>query len=282
MNILIAGGTSSVGKALKGVLENQHSVKTAGRLNCDFVLDVTRPTPEIYFPEELDVVIDTVADFGGNAIESIRQTFEINILGALKIAEKSLSSGAQHLIYISSMFSVLDASAPFFSVYSLSKKHAEDALRLFCTTHQLPLTIIRPARLYGNGLSFERHQPALYRLLEQASKSEPIVLNGSHNPKRNFLHINDFVEVIKRVLEQRIYGTYFCVNPLPVSFSEIVETSFRVFNTSGTISFDPAKSAMADDPEITDFTLFERISFFPKTSLEHGIVQLKQFREGSA
>ena len=65
MRVVIVGGTSSLGSALKTALSTRFEVITAGRTNCDLEFDLTWPLARMALPEEVDVVVHTAAHFGG-------------------------------------------------------------------------------------------------------------------------------------------------------------------------------------------------------------------------
>src|SRR4030095_15097078 len=65
VKVVIVGGNSSVGLALKAVLSDSCDVITAGRKNCDIALDLAWPLARFLLPEDVDAVVHTAAHFGG-------------------------------------------------------------------------------------------------------------------------------------------------------------------------------------------------------------------------
>lgn len=273
MKILLVGGHSSLAQVLRPVLAPYAEVLTAGRRGCDVELELSWSAKRFELPAGLDAVIHLAAHFGGQDFDAILAAEEVNALGTLKLANVCIRAGVGHLVQVSSIFAGLDEDSPFFNSYALSKRHAEELTRLYCRSTGLPLAILRPAQIYGEGESFRRHQPFLYALLDQAQRGEDIVLYGSNDARRNFIHAEDVAEVIARVVRLRIEGRYDCASLSNVSFSEIAAAAVAASGSVSAIHFDAAKPDIPDNAFAADDTLYRLIDYFPRISLEQGLAR---------
>lgn len=273
MRILLTGGHSSLAQVLRPVLASFAEVLTAGRSGCDVELDLAWPAERFELPAGLDAVIHLAAHFGGQDFDAMLAAEEVNVLGALKLAHACTRAGVGHLVQVSSIFAGLGEDSPFYNSYSLSKRHAEELTRLYCHSVGLPLAILRSAQLYGEGESFRRHQPFLYALLDRAQCGDDIVLYGSHDARRNFIHVEDVAEVIARVVRLRIEGRYDCVSPSNASFSEIAAATVAAFGSDSAIRFDTAKPDIPDNAFAADEVLYRLIDYFPRISLKQGLAR---------
>lgn len=273
MKVLLAGGNSTLANALRPALDPFAEVLTAGRADCDVALDLAWSADRFILPDGLDTVIHLGAHFGGTDFGAMEAAETVNVLGALKLAHACHGAGAGHLVQISSIFAALDETSPFFNVYALSKRHAEDLTALYCRSVGLSLAIIRPAQLYGEGDAFRRHQPFIYALMDRAQRGEDITLFGSNDAERNFIHIDDVAEVIARVVRQRIEGRYTCASPANVRFSAIAAAAVKAFDSGSAIRFDAGKPDVADNGVAADDTLYRLIDYFPRISLEQGLAR---------
>jgi nucleoside-diphosphate-sugar epimerase len=273
MKVLLAGGNSTLANALRPAMSPFAEVLTAGRAGCDVELDLAWPADRFVLPEGLDTVIHLGAHFGGNDFEAMEAAETVNVLGALKLAQACHGAGVGHLVQISSIFAGLNENAPFFNVYALSKRHAEELTALYCRNAGLPLAIIRPAQLYGEGEAFRRHQPFIYALMDRAQRGEDITLFGSNDAQRNFIHIEDVAEVIARVVRQRIEGRYTCASPANVRFSEIAAAAVAAFGSASAIRFDADKPDVADNGFAADDTLYRLVDYAPRISIEQGLAR---------
>jgi nucleoside-diphosphate-sugar epimerase len=271
VKVVIVGGNSSVGLALKAVLSDSCDVITAGRKNCDIALDLAWPLARFLLPEDVDAVVHTAAHFGGKTKEDILEAESVNVLGTLKLCEAAAGANVRHFVLISSIFASLSEDSEHYGIYALSKKHSEDVARLVCAGHSLPLAVLRPSQIYGVGPRFRMHQPFLYLMIDKARKGEDIVLYGTRDPRRNFIYVDDLAEVIARVLSKGIVGTYPCQHPGDVTYAQIAEAAFRAFDTRGTVRFLRDKPDIPDNVVAIDETLYEAIGFRPSTSIDEGL-----------
>lgn len=273
MKILLSGGHSSLAQVLRPVLESFAQVLTAGRRGCDVELDLTWPAERFVLPPGLDAVIHLGANFGGRDFDSMLAAEVVNVLGSLKLANACTASGVGHLMLVSSIFAGLDENSPFFNSYTLSKRHAEELTQLYCRENGLPLAILRPAQLYGEGESFRRHQPILYALLDRAQRGEDIVIYGNNDAHRNFIHVEDVAEVFARVVQHRVEGRYDCAAVSNVRFSEIAAAAVAAFGSTSSIRFDSSRPDIDDNGFTGDESLYRLIDYFPRISLAEGLAR---------
>lgn len=273
MKILLAGAHSCLAQALRPVLASFADVLTAGRGGCDVELDLSWPAERFRLPAGLDAVINLAAHFGGPEAGAMLAAEETNALGALKLGNACTHAGVGHLVQISSVFAGLDDDSPFFNSYALSKRHAEELTRLYCRGAHLPLAIVRLAQIYGEGDAFRRHQPFLYTVMDRAQRGEDIVLYGSNDARRNFIHAEDVAEVIARTVRQRVEGSYVCASLSNVRYSEIAAAAVAAFGSASTVSFDVEKPDIPDNVFAADDALYRLIGYFPRMSLEQGLAR---------
>jgi len=273
MKILLIGGNSSLAQALRPVLSAFAEVLMVGRSGCDIELDIAWPIERFELPSNVDAAIFLATHFGGQDFQSMLAAEEVNVLGSLKLAHACHCAGVSHLIQVSSIYASLEETSPFYSAYSLSKRHAEELTQLYCRSVGLPLAILRLGQFYGDGESFRRHQPFLYSLLDRAQRGEDIALYGRNDALRNFIHVADILEIISRVVRQRIEGLYECAGPSNLRFSEIAAAAVTAFCSSSAIYFDGEKSDIPDNAFEGSDTLYRLIGYFPQISIAQGFVR---------
>jgi nucleoside-diphosphate-sugar epimerase len=281
MKILIIGGTSSIAKKLKPILSEFSEVITAGRKGCDITIDLNSVEKVISFPNNIDVVVHTAAAFGGNSYDDILNTEYINVIGTLKLCEASAKVNVKHFIYISSIYGDLKDNSPNYSIYSISKKHAEEIALFYCNKSQLPVTILKPTMLYGNDDSFRKHQPLIYAFADKAQSNENIDIFGNHDAKRNYLHIDDLALIIKKIVQHKITGVFPLTNTEDITISQIATAAMKAFNSNGQINFVDEKENIADNVFGNDNTLYNLINFFPQITIEQGMNKIATYRRNT-
>ena len=274
MKVLVLGGSSALAQHLIPLLINFAEVKTAGRYDDQYRLDLTAPRETWVFPSGIDVVVNLAAHFGGNDIASLEAAQEVNARGVLRLAQACQDAGVRHLLHISSIFATLPTTSPFYSAYSLTKAQGEDLVRLAVRNSSLELTLLRASQLYGPLKHFGRLQPFFYAILARAAAGEDIVLYGRHDALRNFIHVDDFVEVIARCISGQVIGEFNCIAQKSLSYGQLARTAIDVFGSSSRILFDLGQPDIADNDFTADDRLYRKLNFFPRISLVEGIIGL--------
>jgi len=279
MKILLVGGRSALARALRPALAPFAEVLTAGRGACDVELDLAWPIERMHFPVPIDVVINTAAHFGGNDFDSLIAAENINAAGCLKLYQAAKNAGARHFIQISSTSACLERQSAYYGAYALSKRHGDELLELHGAREQLPCTILRPSQLYSNDGDFKKHQPFLYGALEKALRNDDIVIHGSRDARRNYLHADDLCRIIISVIEQRLTGTYACTAPEDTSLLEIAALLVESAGSTSKIRFDKTMADIPDNVFPFDDTLYRKTGNHPTIHLAEGIRQLVASRK---
>lgn len=278
MKILIVGGTSSTGRALKPVLSEFSKVITAGRKKCDVTFDLNDPIKKITLPNDIDTVVHVAAHFGGKTAKEILEAENINVLGTLKLCQAAVNARVKHFVLISSMSVSLKKNSEYYSIYAISKRHSEEVAQFYCSTHSLPLAILRPSQIYGNGDSFRRHQPFFYIIVDKAEKGEDIAIYGSNDALRNYMHIDDLTNIIARVVRNKVEGIYPCTHTTDVTFSQIAKAALLAFNSKANVHFLKAKADIPDNIFEKDDSLYRKIDFYPQIFIEDGMKKISLYR----
>ncbi|MCK1394727.1 NAD(P)-dependent oxidoreductase [Bradyrhizobium sp. 1] len=269
MRVLIVGGTSSLAQTLIPFLRARCEVLTAGRKGCDVELDLC--SRDIQIPDGIDCVVNMAAAFGGKELPDALQAMDVNVLGLMKLCHASSRAGAKHLVHISSIFADLRNDSPFFGAYALSKRHSEDVAQFYGRELRLPVAVLKPSQIYGVGSGFRRHQPFLYTIMDKAQSHEDIILFGSNDPLRNFIHAEDVAKIISAAVVMKLEGTYHCVNPDNVTYSQIAAAAISAFESESKVAFLKDKPDIPSNGFACDETLFRLLDYFPRISMAQGM-----------
>lgn len=137
-----------------------------------------------------------------------------------------------HLVYVSSDAVYADEPRPL----SESTPAAPGSLHgvmhlareLMLQTLGLPLAVVRPTLIYGEGDPHNGYGPNQF--LRLAREKKPIVLFGVGEERRDHVYIGDVGEIIARVVVHRSTGTVNAVSGQVHSFREIADQVGRVAN----------------------------------------------------
>lgn len=271
--ILLIGGKSAVAGELKVSLRELGDILTAGKSGCDFQMDLAAPAESIQIPKGIDIVVNLAAHFGGPEPSSLYDATKVNLLGSLALMEACKKSQVSHVIQFSTIFTVCQMGSWSGKVYANTKRIAEELCTLFSNEFELPLTVIQPSQIYGTGDTFRRHQPFLYHIIDQAELSRDICFYGSHDPLRNFIHVEDVCRITKRIIETGVTGIFKCMSLQHQSYSEIAQAAVRAFNSKSEIHFDPNKPNIDDICVPVDDALYQQIDYYPRIGMDEGMVK---------
>jgi nucleoside-diphosphate-sugar epimerase len=282
MKILLVGGTSFLAQALLPVLGHFAEVVTAGRAGCDLHLDLSAAPEDIAIPKGIDVVINAAASFDGATFEAMLQAEKVNVCGVLKLCHACAKAEIRQLVLISSIFECLEASSPFYSIYSLSKRQSEEVARLYCSKFGLPLTILRPSQMYGTGEGYRKHQPFLFSIVDKAANGEDIELYDGGGSMRNYIHVEDVARILGLVVQRGILGTFACMSGENTDFREIAREAIQAFGSKSKIRLTEPPHAMPDNIFKPDDTLFQLLGFYPRISMAEGMKMEAARRKSTA
>jgi nucleoside-diphosphate-sugar epimerase len=275
--ILVIGANSTFAKAFMPILAEENTIVTAGRKDCDIYCDIAK---SIQIPEDIDVVINFAASLGGTSDDEIEEAIKTNLLGLLNVCKASKVAGTKHIINISSIFALLNEDSANYSIYSITKKQADETAQFYCKLNKIPLTTLRPSRIYGDTQDFAKNQPFLYQIIDKAQNGEDISIYGTNDAARNYIHSADLAEIINRVIQDIVTGTYSCTYTSNVTYSAIANSAQKIFGKGGKVAFMEDKPSIPDDTFPLSPTLYEKINYSPRVSINIGIERIKKHRQG--
>ena len=153
------------------------------------------------------------------------------------------------------------------NIYGLTKKLAEDLIRLASQKMDLNYIILRPTNVYGP----EGDKYGAEIIINDAIKKNMInILGGTQ--RLNYVYVDDVVDVLDFVLKKNISRETFNVGSTDtITIIEFAKEVFRALNSKGKIEYLPMRKTETSNfvPEITK--LQSIMVNFPKTSLRSGI-----------
>ncbi len=272
--IIVTGSTSSLGKYLMPELAIDYDIVTMGRNSCDIYFDLLNGNNFIKMPEA-DILIHIAATFGGTSDEEILNIEKANAIGTLQLCIAAKQKVKQ-IVLISTQYVNLTPHSPYHSIYSMSKRHAEELTQLYCSINNIALTILRPAQIYDSKTEFKKSQPLLYLMADNAYKNKGIEIYGNNDALRNYIFVEDIVEIIKRTLKSEIIGVYSCNYPSDIKLSEIAAAATAAFKSNQETVFLHNKPNIPDNIFSNKSELYDKIGFYPQIDIKLGMKKLAE------
>lgn len=271
---LVVGHTSMIGQSIITQTEDSWRIITAGRRSADIYLDLADPLSPVEDAPPCDVAVVVAADFGGPSSEDFVRAELVNVAGIVASAKLAEAAGVTHLVLISSVSAIYDTGDSHFDAYALSKRHGEEAVSLFCSQRNIALTILRPTGVYDALGRARAHQPFLYSMIDQASAGRDITVYGSADPVRNFINTADVAQVVSRVIESGLQGTFTCPGLESLSIRQIARLVLATFGNIGALCEDSSRPDIATLPDLPATDLYRRLGWSPVISLRQGLLDI--------
>lgn len=276
MNILITGISGFLGSYLAEKLSKEHSVIGLYHLNkSNLIADITCFDNLESIKNIPDVIVMCHAAVSSGITNVDKNTlFEVNVDFTKKILQKFLGV---KMIYISSV-SVFGSKKEIIqensftdpqTEYALSKLDAENEVKKNNNT-----SIIRFSSLYGNGM---KENTLIPNYCNQALESQTIKVWGDGSRLQNYIHIDDAVNLIEKVLDHQseiafsVLGTYskeYSNNEVAKIISTLTNARIEYVNQDTSTSFQ------------FDNTMTQKIlNWQPKKDLEFGLKNYLEWKK---
>jgi len=141
-----------------------------------------------------------------------------------ELASKAKRSGVKQFVFLSTIavygesktFLTEDTPCKPFSPYGKSKLEAEQKLRSL-EDENFTVSIIRPPMIYG------KNAPGNIQTLVKLIKKTPLLPFGNIRNKRTFVYIDNLVQMIDTIIEQKASGTFLAGDTTPLSTSILIQ-----------------------------------------------------------
>ena len=220
-----------------------------------------------------------------------------NIEGFLNILEACRHHKVDHLVYASSSSVYgLNETMPFrvsdnvdhpISLYAASKKSNELMAHAYSHLYNIPTSGLRFFTVYG---PWGRPDMALFLFTKAMLEDQPINVFNNGEMIRDFTYVDDIVEGIKRVLEQKAgpnpswsgktpdpssssapYRLYNIGNQNPVNLMDFIRAIENELGLKAKINYMPMQPGDVAATQADVSALKQEVGYQPNTSVEKGI-----------
>ena len=206
-----------LGKYIVDIFQGEKIFTLGKRKESDFMVDLEKETPDFG-----NLAFETVIHTAGS--EENSNAMSLNFEGTKRLVEALEKNPPQNFVYISShrVYSrdagenITEETNTWASdAIGKSKALAEGYLKEWCEKRDITLTIIRPARMFGNGVNGES-----LRLFNDAISGKYIHIRGNDS-KVSLVCALDVAKGIRVLYNHG--GIYNASDGLPVRFIDMME-----------------------------------------------------------
>ncbi|MCL0075149.1 NAD(P)-dependent oxidoreductase [Thermodesulfovibrionales bacterium] len=273
----VIGANSMLGSRLTAVLSSMGiEVISVGRFTeADIHLDLNKGLlSPIATNVSVDVIFHCAASFADDSRQGVRENFQTNTAGCLWVLELAECLECKAIVYAGSVFSIEALEPGNLTSYGFTKGQAEKFLwwgmkRLggrFCS--------LRFSQIYDTTGSCIRHQPWFGRIIAYAARGYNINMPIS-NGVRNFLHLDDAVHMMIVAGQSTVEGYLDVVHPISLTYEEIAEKAYSIFNKGGQVLIDSSKTPFRPINFPDSEHAFRVLGLTPMISVTEGIAQIR-------
>lgn len=265
LKILVTGSSGFIGK---------HLIK---RLS-DY--DITKDDEKYILKKRMKRDIDIIIHLGGKTPYSNKLSFldflDSNFKTTVEVLEFCVRNKVRKLIFVSSYIygkpnkkkiNEMHQIKPH-SAYTMSKFLGEQICEFYSRTYDLNITILRPFNIFGSG---QKRGFFISNLVNAAKTGKSIVVINKKS-RRDFLYVDDFVDLIEKLINLNLKNQIFNVGyGKSYSFEEIIR---KIENMTG----KKIKARYIDEPTtlmpdiVADISkIRKKTGWEPKISFDDGL-----------
>ncbi len=213
------------------------------------------------------------------SIDAIELCTSANVLGTQNVLAAARKAGVRKVVYSGSSTYYGNATAPqhedmpgdFLNFYGLSKYVGEEYCLLFDRLYGVPSIVLRYFNVYGP----RQPEEGVYALvlgifLRRAAENKPLVIHGSGQQRRDFVHVRDVAAANVAAYESPVHGVRLNVGSgVCISVKELADM------VSPNQEQGPRRQADAEVTLADLSRIRQTIGWEPKVSFAEGLAELR-------
>ena len=305
MNILVTGGCGFIGSNLASALVKKgYTVHILDNLSTGKLENIQEFADKIVFWQgditdrsrvdkvvsQVDIIYHLAAQISvSESIKNPCKDAAVNIEGTLNILQAAAAYGTKKIVYYSSAavygepeYLPIDEKHPLkpSSPYGLSKLTAEKYAELYSKFYGLNITVIRPFNVYGPKQDPKNpYTGVISKFLDSAILGREIQIYGDGNQLRDFIYVEDLVDLSIKVLLKETPG-FLVLNAATgekTTIRSLAEKIRKLTASTSQIRFLPRREGEIYQ-SYADISAAKRfLDFKPRYRLDDGLKKLIEY-----
>ena len=224
---------------------------------------------------------DIVIHLGGKTQKELdwNDYFINNVIGTLNILEYCIRKNVKKIIFVSTYvygnpkYSPVDEKHVInpHDTYTKSKYLAEKLCELYSKNFDLNVTILRPFNIFGKTLP---NGFLISNLLKSVKTDEKITIVNK-NSKRDFLFVDDFVDVILNIKDYDFKFEIFNIGSgISYSFNEIIKKIEKITSKKINLDYKNNKEIFIKEIKADTTKINKKINWKPKIKFDEGLQRI--------
>ena len=208
--------------------------------------------------------------------------FKVNVEGTLNMLEQSIKGNVEYFIYPSSSavygeingnLAKEDMPPNPLNNYGAMKASCEALCKAYYNSYGIGTVILRFTNIYGVG-TYPKWRTVVTNFIKRALTGEPLIIHGSGEQKRDFIHIDDVIEIYKLVVNPKAKGEIFNAGSgYTASVKELANIVADIAREKGIevkIKFEEARESK-ERTFAYDVSKIKSLGFEPKYDIRKGV-----------
>lgn len=273
----VTGNRGFVGTNLIKRLMNKIEIFPSIRSGCGRIDLIKRN--QIQIPENTNVIIHLASKTSIlNSIVDPYNTYLNNLMGTLNILDIAKQNNVNKIINVSTYvygtpnYLPIDELHPInpHSPYTKSKVLAETLCKYYSEDYKIDIVTLRPFYIYG---PCQHETTFIPSIINQIKDNNQVILSN-RNTRRDFLYINDFVDLVFKILSSfpNGYNTYNVGYGKSHSLEEVVEIISNIMKINIPIEYNTSIRPNDIVEMVADISLLKKLyDWKPETDIELGL-----------
>ncbi len=205
--------------------------------------------------------------------------FDNNVIGTLNVLEYCIQKKVKKMIYVSSYvygnpkYCPIDENHPInpHNAYTESKYLGERLCEFYCNRSDLNLIILRPFNIFGE---YMRDGFLITNLINSVKTGKKLTIVNK-NSKRDFLHVDDFVNLIVKLIDYDFKFEIFNVGAgESYSFEDIIKKIERITFQKINVGYEENKEIFIDDIKADISKIKNKTNWQPRIKFDKGLEKM--------
>jgi len=252
--------------------------------NCEIITDsINGKRVNLQNNEEVMKIepVDTVIHLAGKTKKGLEweEYFENNVIGTLNILKYCVEKNIKKIIFVSSYvygnpkYLPIDEQHPIapHNLYTKSKFLAEELCKKFSEMHDLNVIVLRPFNIFAKTMNKDN----LISKLITSINTKKIVTITNRNSKRDFLYIDDFIELILKIKDHDFkYEIFNIGSGISYSFDEVIEMIEKSTSKKLNLEYENDVQSYIENITADNSKITKMLNWQPRLTFEEGLQKL--------
>ena len=272
--ILVTGSSGFIGKK---IVKRLDKLKVITDSNNSERIDLQNKE-QVMKLDSADIVIHLGGKTPQNELKW-SEYFDNNVIGTLNVLEYCIQKKVKKMIYVSSYvygdpkYCPIDENHPInpHNAYTESKYLGERLCEFYCNRSDLNLIILRPFNIFGESM---REGFLITNLINSVKTGEKLTIVNK-NSKRDFLHVDDFVDLIVKLIDYDFKFEVFNVGAgISYSFEDIIKKIERITSQKINADYEENKEIFIDEITSDMSKIKNKTNWQPRIKFDEGLEKM--------